>query len=150
MANNKFKAAVKKAKGLYRSGRYKTFADAVKAAYKKKTKVKLIKPPAHPYSAKKKNKRTPKGLYKILSESKNGYVIKDKYGDIIRLDRKRFQGKKYKKMRVKSAKRIGSVKNNLEASLGRAMVEHFKTQSYSRTKQLDKTIRGLKKKLRSL
>lgn len=35
MANTKFTRAVKKAKGLYKSGRYKTFADAVKAAYKK-------------------------------------------------------------------------------------------------------------------
>lgn len=36
MANAKsnFKKAVAKAKGLYKSGRYKTFADAVKAAYK--------------------------------------------------------------------------------------------------------------------
>ena len=35
MANSKFVQAVKRAKGLYKSGRYKTFADAVKAAYKK-------------------------------------------------------------------------------------------------------------------
>lgn len=35
MANTRFTRAVKKAKGLYKSGRYKTFADAVKAAYKK-------------------------------------------------------------------------------------------------------------------
>lgn len=35
MANTKFTRAVKKAKGLYKTGRYKTFADAVKAAYKK-------------------------------------------------------------------------------------------------------------------
>lgn len=35
MANNKFKAAVKRAKTLYKSGRYKKFSDAVKAAYKK-------------------------------------------------------------------------------------------------------------------
>lgn len=34
MANTKFVRAVKKAKGLYKSGRYKTFADAVKAAHK--------------------------------------------------------------------------------------------------------------------
>lgn len=32
---NKFQKAVSKAKALYRTGRYKTFADAVKAAYKK-------------------------------------------------------------------------------------------------------------------
>jgi hypothetical protein len=31
---NRFTAAVKRAKGLYKSGRYKTFADAIKAAYK--------------------------------------------------------------------------------------------------------------------
>ena len=31
----KFTRAVKKAKSLYKTGRYKTFADAVKAAYKK-------------------------------------------------------------------------------------------------------------------
>ncbi len=35
MANTKFTRAVKKAKALYKTGRYKTFADAVKAAYKK-------------------------------------------------------------------------------------------------------------------
>ncbi len=35
MPNNKFTAAVKKAKTLYKTGRYKTFGDAVKAAYKK-------------------------------------------------------------------------------------------------------------------
>lgn len=35
MANNKFKSAVKRAKGLYKTGRYKSFADAVKAAYHK-------------------------------------------------------------------------------------------------------------------
>ncbi len=35
MANNKFKAAVKKAKVLYKTGRYPKFSDAVKAAYKK-------------------------------------------------------------------------------------------------------------------
>lgn len=35
-ATSNFKAAVKKAKRLYKTGRYKTFADAVKAAYKKK------------------------------------------------------------------------------------------------------------------
>lgn len=39
MANTKFTRAVKKAKGLYKTGRYKTFADAVKAAYKKVGKV---------------------------------------------------------------------------------------------------------------
>jgi hypothetical protein len=33
-AKNKFKAAVKKAKSLYKTGRYKRFSDAVKAAYK--------------------------------------------------------------------------------------------------------------------
>lgn len=35
MANTKFTRAVKKAKGMYKTGRYKTFADAVRAAYKK-------------------------------------------------------------------------------------------------------------------
>lgn len=34
-ANSKFKKAVVKAKALYKTGRYKTFADAVKSAYKK-------------------------------------------------------------------------------------------------------------------
>jgi hypothetical protein len=35
MANTKFTRAVKKAKGLYKTGRYSSFAAAVKAAYKK-------------------------------------------------------------------------------------------------------------------
>ena len=35
MANTKFTRAVKKAKALYKTGRYKRFSDAVKAAYKK-------------------------------------------------------------------------------------------------------------------
>lgn len=35
MAINKFSAAVKKAKGLYKTGKYKNFGAAVKAAYKK-------------------------------------------------------------------------------------------------------------------
>ena len=35
MANTKFLAAVKKAKQLYKTGRFKTFAAAVKSAYKK-------------------------------------------------------------------------------------------------------------------
>lgn len=35
MPNNKFTTAVRKAKILYKTGRYKTFGDAVKAAYKK-------------------------------------------------------------------------------------------------------------------
>lgn len=39
MANTKFTRAVKKAKALYKSGRYKKFSDAVKAAYKKVGKV---------------------------------------------------------------------------------------------------------------
>lgn len=42
MANTKFVRAVKKAKGLYKSGRYKTFADAVKAAYKKTGSAKKV------------------------------------------------------------------------------------------------------------
>jgi len=61
MANLKFVRAVKKAKGLYKTGRYKKFSDAVKAAYKslgspakkvgsKKTKVRVsvgaVKKPA--------------------------------------------------------------------------------------------------------
>lgn len=37
--NTAFTRAVKKAKGLYKTGRYSTFADAVKAAYKKPGKV---------------------------------------------------------------------------------------------------------------
>ena len=110
MANNKFKAAVKKAKGLYRSGRYKTFADAVKAAYKKKTTKRRKKVSSV--------KRTVKRKRRIIRK-------------------------------VRTVKR-SNPKRSIEQSLGRAMVEHFKTQSYSRTKQLDKTIRGLKKKLRSL
>ena len=36
-AKSKFRAAVKKAKQLYKTGRYKRFSDAVKAAYGKKT-----------------------------------------------------------------------------------------------------------------
>ncbi len=35
MANTKITRAVKKAKALYKTGKYKTFADAVKSAYKK-------------------------------------------------------------------------------------------------------------------
>lgn len=36
-AKSNFKAAVVRAKRLYKTGRYKTFADAVKAAYKKRS-----------------------------------------------------------------------------------------------------------------
>lgn len=40
MANNKFKAAVKRAKKLYKTGRFKKFSDAVSVAYGKVTRSK--------------------------------------------------------------------------------------------------------------
>lgn len=43
MANTAFTRAVKKAKSLYKTGRYNTFADAVKAAYKKTGKPRATK-----------------------------------------------------------------------------------------------------------
>jgi len=58
MANNKFKAAVARAKKLYKTGKYKRFSDAVKAAYKKVGAVKLIE------RGEKKNVK-PKAIYQV-------------------------------------------------------------------------------------
>lgn len=68
MANNKFKAAVRKAKGLYKTGRYKTFADAVKAAYKKVGSVKR-KPAAKKKAAKPRRVTVKKSRTKTVTVS---------------------------------------------------------------------------------
>ena len=66
MANNKFTAAVKRAKGLYKTGRYKTFADAVKAAYKKGKTTKRKKVGATLLIERKETRRTkPKRVVRI-------------------------------------------------------------------------------------
>ena len=56
-AKSNFKAAVIRAKRLYKTGRYKTFADAVKAAYKKRS-VGAVKRSAKKKPARKKKHHT--------------------------------------------------------------------------------------------
>ena len=127
MANNKFKAAVKKAKGLYKTGRYKKFSDAVKAAYKKvKTVEKRRKVGATKFIERGESKSTPAKRVIRRNRTKKGYF--------------------------KSTTRISGVtaaKRKTEKTLATAMLNHYKTQSIKRTKQLDKQISALKKKLKA-
>jgi Arc/MetJ-type ribon-helix-helix transcriptional regulator len=115
MANSKFRAAVKKAKSLYKTGRYKKFSDAVKAAYKK--------------SPAKKRRRV---------------------GAVKRKRVKRTVTRIRTRRRI-SSRRISGVsgKKKVEKSLANALLAHWKTQSIKRTKQLDKTISNLKKRLKA-
>lgn len=81
---NKFLAAVKKAKSLYKTGRYKTFAKAVKAAYgktstpKKKTARKKRRVAAVKFIERGETRRTkPKKVYRI-TRSRTGTFKKTK------------------------------------------------------------------------
>lgn len=109
MANSKFKAAVKKAKTLYKSGRYKSFASAVKAAYKKRPTKKRRAVAKISRIAKKVGTRSTRKRHAPMTEKKR-----------------------------------------VELQLGRVMVEHWRTQSIKRTKELDRQKAALKKRLRSL
>lgn len=121
-AKSNFKAAVKKAKALYKTGRYKMFADAVKAAYKKSP-------------AKKKRKV---GAYKVIEKKEKRSAPARK---VIRITRT-------KKGTFKTSS-IAGTKAAIEQKLGKAMVEHYKTQSIKQTKVLGKRIAGYKKQLKA-
>lgn len=116
---------MKKAKGLYKTGRYKTFGDAVAAAHRS-----LKKP------AKKKRKV---GAYKVIERGETRQTPVSKVYRVTRTKKGTFK-----------KTTIAGTKAAIEAKLGKAMVEHFKTQSIKRTKQLDKIISGLKKQLKAL
>lgn len=126
MANNKFKAAVKKAKGLYRSGRYKTFADAVKAAYKKvshkKKRRKVGKPTSNPSHYKRK---APANSARIGLRKKK---------------RPHFSISLLKQTTI----------DHVGHQLAAAMLAHYKAKTIKATKQAAKRIKVLKQKLKSL
>jgi hypothetical protein len=159
MANNKFKAAVRKAKGLYKSGRYKTFALAVKAAYKKIGKPGTDSSSGAGHTSTSTRAHTSGNRTSTSTKTYRIKIGRKKVGAtkfIEDNERKRTRAAKvYRRIRNSKGKflfnqKVSGVKKNLETKLGRAMVEHFKTQSIKRTKQLGKTISGYKRQLRSL
>jgi len=125
-AKSNFKAAVKRAKALYKTGRYNKFSDAVAAAYKKGPAKK---------SAKKKRKV---GAYKVVEKGEKRSTPARKVIRVTRSKKGTFKGST-----------VAGAKAAIEQKLGRAMVEHYKTQSIKRTRVLGKTIAGYKKQLKA-
>jgi hypothetical protein len=112
-AKSNFKAAVKRAKGLYRTGRYKTFADAVKAAYKKagpsRTKKSKRKVGATKWIEKGETRRTPARRIVKVRRTKSG---------------------SYKNFQT-----IGSLKSKLRGKLKQQLSTALVTREMSKTKR---------------
>jgi len=143
MANNKFKAAVRKAKGLYKTGRYKTFADAVKAAYKKVGSVGAVKKKYRQTGTSSKradSQRKAKRPGKRRSASGNTYTER----------RKNRSDKPGTLTGVSAATLKGVLKGRINAAIDKAVIGKFHAKKKSDKKKYQKIIVLKKTELRRL
>ena len=119
---NKFLGYVREAKRLYKTGRYKTFAAAVKAASRQTGKSKI--------SADKKRKAKPPGK-RVAKKSKRVYYER-------------------RKNRSDKPKTVTGIKSQLEKRLGKALLDYELATTVRATKAAQKRKVELRKKLKAV
>lgn len=140
---NKFKRAVAKAKALYKTGRYKTFGDAVKSAYKKIGAVGAVS---------KKNRQTGRSSKKADVQRKAKAPGKRKS----RTGRKYYERRKNrsdvpgKLTGVSNAQLKSVLKKRLEIKLGEQLVRKHNATSAHSYYAADKMIKQIKSELNKL